>query len=169
MTYRKGRDRAETKQPQDLILVGIFQDPENGILMIQSPQGQLQLPGGKIHKTSNWRFTNRQLNREITKIRKVIFEKSGLLFDVKCLIALYDIKGKFYKIFLLSQSTTPLNNLPWQRNLNYHAIYILADIDTILSVTDIPYEDGQILIDYLSKGIKIIEGQNLTCEVKYIA
>lgn len=153
----------------NLILMGIFEDLENGILMIENPIGQLQLPGGKIKKYSSPDFGKKQLENEIMKLQKVVFGKSGLLLDVLSPIIIYDIRGKMYKVYLLSQNSTPLNGVPWKRDTDYHAYYISPDENLIANHPAIPYEDKVVLMEYLLRNNQRQINQNLPCMVKTIA
>lgn len=169
MSFKESGKHVVKRPDRDLILMGIFEDQENGILMIENPLGMLQLPGGKIRKYSSPDFFQKQLENEIIKLQKVVFEKSGLLLDVVSPIIVYDIMGKMCKIYLLSQKSNPLNGVPWKRDTNYHAYYIMQDETLITANKAIPDEDKIILLDYLQRKRRRLPKPNQPCEVKTIA
>ncbi|MCX6739983.1 MAG: hypothetical protein NTZ49_02010 [Candidatus Parcubacteria bacterium] len=147
-----------------IILVGIYVHPVKGLLMIQSPSGNLLLPGGKINHSMRPRMSQIQKRRENLKLQQTTFEKSGFMLDPAPPIVLYPIKGMLYKCFRLIQSTTL--NLCWAINPNYKAIYLQPDLEMINNMPEIPDEDKKIINDFLGKGsVKSADYAQSVCNI----
>ncbi|MCX6745234.1 MAG: hypothetical protein NTX82_06970 [Candidatus Parcubacteria bacterium] len=157
------------KRKEKLILLGIFEHPEHGILLIETPYGQLQLPGGKFLRSAIGTDPEGQTTRETMKLQRRIFEKSGLLLQVEgCYDSYLNGRQKaLIKVFLLTQNSIPLNEQPWQRDLDYRAIYVTADPDTITNLPNLSSRDKHIIIDYMAQAQIKVRGS--FCAVKNIS
>jgi len=146
---------------EKIILVGIFDVPQQGILLVQRNNGQLELPGGSIFKNFDLRSLTGQQIREITLIQKVIYEKSGFFIKVKSLIANFHFpqKNKIFKVFLLDKTESAKPNPNLHRNPSSKIFFIKKD--QIPDHSNIKSADHQILLDYIKREKQIKRRANL--------
>ena len=154
------------KKQENLLLLGIFEHAEHGILLIENPYGELQLPGGKFQKFIGSPDPDQQTAKEVMKLQRRIFEKSGLLLQVEgCYVVYQDGNKKMQiKVFILTQNSIPLNEQAWERDLTYKAIYVNADPETISVLPNLNDRDKKIIIPYLAKRSHTVRGS--ICAVK---
>jgi len=148
---RTAQEKNLSLNHEKLILVGIWDDPQEGILLVQCPTGQLELPGGSIFKNFDLRTLIGQQYHEIGSLQKLINEKSGLLIKVKSLIAVfhYPRKNKVFKAFLLELAKTNGLNPDCQKKSGFKIFFIQKK--DIPAHSKIKYADQQILLDYIKR------------------
>ena len=159
MDIKKPR-RIIATQPERMIVIGIYEDPEKGILIARKEDGTMQLPGGKIWRATRPTQTEKQLTAEYSKITRIVFEKCGLALEVEDVMGLFNIenpitqKSKLYKVFILKQTSTPIDK-GWKRIAEFDGEFMPADIGQILKYySNLAVSDQHILIEYFNEYIQ---------------
>ena len=144
-------------QPNRMIVIGIYENPEKGILIARKEDGTIQLPGGKIWRANRHAQTEKQLAAEYSKITRIVFEKCGLSLDVDDVMDFYNIqdpitkKFKLYKVFILAQNSVPADRA-WKRADQFDGEFMPADLDQILEYyPNLSAPDKHILIKYFNE------------------
>lgn len=157
MIIKKKKRRSIPRHPERMILIGIYHDPDKGILIARKDDGSMELPGGKIWRHAHHTQTISQIAREETKISKIVFEKCGLSLSVAAVMGFYTIedpvagKTKFFKVIVLKPSTQSIDRT-WQRLEDYEGEFILGDLEQILKLyPNLSSSDQHILVDYFNE------------------
>ena len=130
------------------IMVGIYNSPKKGILLVQRYSEPLHLPGGLIKQETDSRKSLAHLKKEKEKIQRFIFEKSGFILRVKNKFAVFNFtrRQKSFLAFYLEYTET--GRLPdWQKQKSFR--YIFLQPDEIKNHANIKIEDRQILFYFL--------------------
>jgi len=131
----------------ELIVLGIYEDPQRRILLVQNPFGKLCLPGGTVRTLPN---QQPQEEFEVETVERSSFEKTGLALDAIMPIALYspDDQAKVIKVYLMvCEGSLPRSN--WRTKKGYKPIYLRRK--EILRQTNILFTDKAIIKYYLAK------------------
>lgn len=146
--------RPIARRPERMILIGIYHDDENGILIVRKDDETMQLPGGKLWRYANHALANNQLTKENRKISKIVFEKCGMALCRESEAFYCTIedpitgKSQLFKVLVLKPDTLPIER-SWQRFPEYEGEFIPADLDQIQKYyPNLSYSDMHILIEY---------------------
>lgn len=155
-TNKRKKKRIIPTEPNRMTVIGIYEDPEKGILIVKKDDGSFELPGGKIWRRAKHGQTKKQLKAEENKLTRTVFEKCGLSLDVEASMGLYNIKNpatdkfKLYKVYILAQNSTPANKT-WKRSDQFDGEFIPADLDLILEkYPELSESDKNILAEYFN-------------------
>jgi hypothetical protein len=143
------RDKTPNKSlgQNELCLVGIFHSFKKGILLVRKNNDEYQLPGGIFQLTTDTRSFVKQPEREEEEIKKLIFEQSGHLFEIKTPIAHFNFvdRGIAYKAFYLASGQS-IRKEQWIRKKEFYYNFLLP---SQIENARIKYEDKQIIFYYL--------------------
>ena len=132
------------------ILVGIYNSPKKGILFVQRNAEPLQLPGGLIKQETDSKKSLDHSKQEKQKIQRFIFEKSGLILQVKNKFAVFNFAQgpRSFRAFYLEYTET--GRLPdWHRQNAYQPVFLKPEL--IKDHPNIKAEDRQILLYFIMK------------------
>jgi len=159
--------------PKRMIIIGIYEDPNKGILIVRNNNGGYQLPGGKIWRRTKPSQAQKQIQAEYNKITKIVFEKCGLSLDVQNFMGLYNIKEstskkfKLIKVVILKQNFKPANK-NWERLIQFDADFMPADLEIIKEYyPKLPLTDWHILKEYFTLRNITLNNEDKNNELSY--
>lgn len=178
MYIRMRRKRHMPRKPRvRIFVIGIYHD-EKGILVTRKDDGTFQLPGGIIwHDViENPKVVAQQLKKEIAKISRTIFEKTGLSLDHAGAEQVFMEKipdrvtkiTRIYKVFIMEQNSTP-GKPEWKRDNQVEGTFIPADLTTIFKrYPGLSYYDLHVLAIYLDGNTKQISKLQMRQKLRLI-